>query len=143
VSPPECIYSQARREGIELHSFDIIYKMLDSLKSYNQELCEEKNNTVDVKGSANIQQIFDIQLSNKSKLKVAGLRVSDGYINKNMNFRLVRNGQIVHEGLEVVSLKKFKKEVKDLKNGDEGGISFRKHMIDVNKGDVIECYTAK
>lgn len=143
ISPPECIYSQARREGIELQSFDIIYKMLDSLKSYNEELYVEKNTTVDVKGSAHIQQIFDIQLNNKTKLKVAGLKVSDGFINKNMLFRIVRNDQIVHEGLEVVSLKKFKKEVKDLKNGDEGGISFKTHMTDVCKGDIIECYTAK
>ena len=74
ISPPECIASQARREGIELHSFDIIYKMLDSLKALNDSIYEEKNQTVDVKGSACIQQIFDIQLNNKSNLLCINFR---------------------------------------------------------------------
>jgi translation initiation factor IF-2 len=76
------------------------------------------------------------------KLKIAGLKVNDGYMRKNLNFRLVRDGNVVDDNLEAVSLKKFKKEVKDLKGGDEGGISFRK-VDEILKGDVIECYINK
>lgn len=51
----------------------------------------------------------------------------------------MRNGTVLEDNLETVSLRKFKKEVKEVKMGNEGGISFKQN-IEVHAGDVIECY---
>jgi len=72
-------------------------------------------------------------------VKVAGLKVNDGYIKKSMKYRLLRDGNVIEDDLEVVSLRKFKKEVKEIRGGDEGGISFKK-VDEIVKGDVLECY---
>jgi len=141
ITPTTCIEAEARTERIPLYKYDIIYRLFEDLKKYNEELSIQSTSNIDIKGSACVQQIFEINLNKAVKLKVAGLKVNEGFIKKNLPFRLMRNGNVVCENLEAVSLKKFKKEVGGLKGGDEGGISFKK-VDEIMKGDIIECYAS-
>ena len=68
VNPAENINSQARKEGIEMHSFDIIYKLIESLKDLNNKLYDDKHQDVEVKGSACVQQIYEINLNKQSNI---------------------------------------------------------------------------
>ena len=69
ITPNTTIESQAITEGISVRTYDIIYKLLEDLKEMNETIAVEKSITVDVKGSALVQQIFEINL-NKSSNKI-------------------------------------------------------------------------
>lgn len=103
ITPSKEIEAQAQMENIPIHTYNIIYKLFEDLKELNETIATEKSITVDVKGSALVQQIFEINLNKSMKLKIAGLKVSDGYLKKNLSFRLLRDGMVVNEDLEAVS----------------------------------------
>jgi translation initiation factor IF-2 len=66
ITPNASIESQAIGEGISVRTYDIIYKLLEDLKVMNDKIAVEKSITVDVKGSALVQQIFEINLNKSS-----------------------------------------------------------------------------
>lgn len=139
VKPIGNIESMANEERISIKSYNIIYKLIEDLKALNDELAPDAYTGIDIKGHAVVKQIFEINLNQTTKLKIAGFQCNEGYLKKSLSFRVMRNGTVLEDNLETVSLRKFKKEVKEVKMGNEGGISFKQN-IEVHAGDVIECY---
>ena len=85
-------------------------------------------------GTAEIRETFDI-----SKVgTIAGCFVTDGIIKRNSKIRIIRDGIVVHEG-GLGSLKRFKDDVKEVKNNYECGLNIEKYN-DIKAGDIIEAY---
>ncbi len=123
----------AERSSIEIRYYNIIYNLVDDVKSAMSGLLAPTLRET-MLGNASILEVFDI-----SKVgKVAGCRVTDGNVERGANVRLIRDNVVVHEG-KLSTLKRFKDEVKEVTAGQECGMAFENYQ-DMRAGDVIECY---
>ena len=123
----------AKRNGIEIRYYNIIYDLVDDIKKAMSGLLAPTLRET-MLGNAQILEIFNI-----SKVgKVAGCRVTDVTVERGANVRLIRDNVVVHEG-KLSTLKRFKDEVKEVQAGQECGMAFENYG-DMRQGDVIECY---
>jgi translation initiation factor IF-2 len=123
----------AKRNGIEIRYYNIIYDLVDDVKKAMSGLLAPTLRET-MLGNALILEVFNI-----SKVgKVAGCRVTDGSVERGANVRLIRDNVVVHEG-KLSTLKRFKDEVKEVASGQECGMAFENYG-DMRAGDVIECY---
>jgi translation initiation factor IF-2 len=123
----------AKRNGIEIRYYNIIYDLVDDVKKAMSGLLAPTLRET-MLGNAQILEVFNI-----SKVgKVAGCRVTDGIVERGANVRLIRDNVVVHEG-KLSTLKRFKDEVKEVQSGQECGMAFENYG-DMRVGDVIECY---
>src|SRR3954464_7232007 len=123
----------AKRNGIEIRYYNIIYDLVDDVKKAMSGLLAPTLRET-MLGNALILEVFNI-----SKVgKVAGCRVTDGTVERGANVRLIRDNVVVHEG-KLSTLKRFKDEVKEAVSGQECGMAFENYG-DMRVGDVIECY---
>jgi translation initiation factor IF-2 len=123
----------AKRNGIEIRYYNIIYDLVDDVKKAMSGLLAPTLRET-MLGNAQILEIFNI-----SKVgKVAGCRVTDGTVERGAHVRLIRDNVVVHEG-KLSTLKRFKDEVKEVQAGQECGMAFESYH-DMRVGDVIECY---
>ncbi len=123
----------AKREGIEIRYYSIIYNLIDDVKmTLSGMLPPERRETFI--GYADILQLFT-----HSKVgKVAGCLVTEGHVERGSGVRLLRDDVVVHEG-ELSTLKRFKDEVSEVRSGTECGMAFKKYE-DMRVGDKIECF---
>lgn len=125
--------SLAKRNGIEIRYYNIIYDLVDDVKKAMSGLLAPTLRET-MLGNAQILEVFNI-----SKVgKIAGCRVTDGSVERGANVRLIRDNVVVHEG-KLSTLKRFKDEVKEVQSGQECGMAFESYQ-DMRVGDVIECY---
>jgi len=123
----------AKRNGIEIRYYNIIYDLVDDVKKAMSGLLAPTLRE-SMLGNAQILEVFNI-----SKVgKIAGCRVTDGNVERGANVRLIRDNVVVHEG-KLSTLKRFKDEVKEVQSGQECGMAFENYQ-DMRVGDVIECY---
>jgi translation initiation factor IF-2 len=123
----------AKRNGIEIRYYNIIYDLVDDVKKAMSGLLAPTLRE-SMLGNAQILEVFNI-----SKVgKIAGCRVTDGTVERGANVRLIRDNVVVHEG-KLSTLKRFKDEVKEVVAGQECGMAFENYG-DMRVGDVIECY---
>ena len=123
----------AKRNGIEIRYYNIIYDLVDDIKKAMSGLLAPTLRET-MLGNAQILEVFNI-----SKVgKVAGCRVTDGTVERGANVRLIRDNVVVHEG-KLSTLKRFKDEVREVQSGQECGMAFENYG-DMRVGDVIECY---
>lgn len=123
----------AENEGIEIRTYSIIYDAINEVKDaiegmLSPEIKEETTCTIEVMEVFNITKVGN----------VAGCIVRDGTVTRNSKIRLIRDGIVVHSG-ELGSLKRFKDDVKEVKNGFECGLNL-KNYNDIKVGDFIEGY---
>jgi translation initiation factor IF-2 len=78
-------------------------------------------------------------MSNAGSVRAYGLTVEVGTLHKNSLIRLLRNDKIIEENMKLAALRHFKKEVTEIKEGNDCGLSFVQ-PYQIIKGDVIECY---
>ncbi|WP_366186506.1 translation initiation factor IF-2 [Flavobacterium ovatum] len=123
----------ADKEEIDIRYYSIIYAAIDDLKDAMEGMLAPEMKE-EVLGTAEIRELFKI-----SKVgTIAGCMVMDGKILRNAKIRIVREGVVVHEG-ELVALKRFKDDVKEVAKGYDCGIQVKGYN-DVEERDVIECY---
>ncbi len=129
----------AEREGVQIKTYSIIYEAIEEIKLAIEGMLEPTKEEKII-GQVAVREVFKI-----SKIgTVAGCYVEEGKLTRNTHIRLVRNGIVIYptrEGIqgEIASLKRFKEDVKEVKNGIECGISI-KNFNDIKVGDVIEGY---
>ncbi|MDF1791761.1 MAG: translation initiation factor IF-2 [Thalassobaculaceae bacterium] len=126
----------ARRDGMEIRYYSIIYDLIDDVKALltgmlAPELKEE------FLGYAEIRQVFNITKVGK----VAGCMVTDGVIKRGCKVRLLRDNVVIHEGT-LKTLKRFKEEVREVRESYECGMAFENYD-DIRDGDQIECFELK
>ena len=135
VKPSKEAKKRAEKENISISSFNIIYELLDFIKSKMSGLLTPE---VDEKiiGTAEILEIFKV-----SKVgKVAGSKVTDGEITQDSNARVIRDGAIIFNG-KIGSIYREKNQTKQVSAGLECGITL-KDFVDFQKNDVIEVYNS-
>ena len=129
--------SQAReiskRDGVDIRYYSIIYEVADDLKLMLTGMLSPtfKENFI---GYANIREVFNVTKVGK----VAGCMVTEGVIKRGCKVRLLRDNVVIHEG-DLSQLKRFKDDVKEVREGYECGIALANYQ-DIQKGDVIECF---
>ena len=123
----------ATRDGVEIRYHSIIYELIDEVKAAMGGLLSPDTQE-DFIGYAEIRQVFGV-----SKVgKVAGCYVTEGVIKRGCKVRLLRDNVVIHEG-SLKTLKRFKDEVKDVREGFECGMGFENYS-DIQEGDMIECF---
>ncbi|HSI40231.1 MAG TPA: translation initiation factor IF-2, partial [Xanthobacteraceae bacterium] len=123
----------AERVGTEIRYYNIIYDLVDDVKTAMSGLLAPINRET-MLGNALILEIFAV-----SKVgKVAGCRVTDGIVERGQHVRLIRENVVIHEG-KLATLNRFKDAVNTVLAGQECGMSFENYQ-DMRAGDVIECY---
>ena len=136
VRPMAPVRNEAQAKGIEIRLYSIIYKVLEDIEAALKGLLDPVYEEV-VTGQAEVRQTFKLS----SVGTIAGCYVTDGVIERNSLVRVLRDGIVIFEG-KMASLKRFKDDVKEVKNGFECGITIEK-FNDIKEGDVIEASVMK
>ncbi|MBS0276452.1 MAG: translation initiation factor IF-2 [Proteobacteria bacterium] len=124
---------RAKRDGVEIRYYNIIYNVVDDVKAALSGMLAPETREKFL-GNAEVLEVFNI-----SKVgKVAGCRVTEGLVRRGAQVRLIRDNVVIHEG-ELSTLKRFKDEVREVQTGQECGMGFVGYQ-DLQKGDVIECF---
>jgi translation initiation factor IF-2 len=123
----------AKRDGIEIRYYSIIYNVIDDVKLALTGLLAPTFKEVFL-GYAQILQVFDITKVGK----VAGCRVTEGVVKRGSGVRLLRDNVVIHTGT-LKTLKRIKDEVREVREGYECGMAFENYE-DIREGDQIECY---
>mgnify|MGYP001150325785 CR=1 FL=1 len=126
----------AEEEQIDIRLYSVIYKAIDELKSAMEGMLSPDIEE-EIVGTAEVRETFKITKVGT----IAGCFVTSGYIKRNSNIRVIRDGIVIHEG-ELGSLKRFKDDVKEVKNNYECGLNVER-FNDIKEGDVIEAYEEK
>ncbi len=119
--------------GIDVKTYTIIYELINDVKLAIEGMLEPEFNEEYI-GRAEVKETFTVPKAGT----IAGCVVVDGKIAVGCNVRLLRNGQIMHDG-KMSSLKRFKDDAKEVKVGLECGIGLENYN-DVKIGDTFECY---
>lgn len=123
----------ADKEEIDIRYYSIIYAAIDDLKDAMEGMLAPEMKE-EILGTAEIREIFKI-----SKVgSIAGCMVMDGKIMRTSKIRVIREGVVVHTG-ELVALKRFKDDVKEVSKGYDCGIQIKGYN-DIEERDVIEAY---
>ncbi len=126
----------AKREGVEIRLYSIIYELLEQVEEAMEGLLEPEWRE-QITGRAEVRQVF--QLS--SGAPVAGCVVTSGRLVRSGRVRLVRRKAVQYEG-RISSLRHFQDDVKEVKAGMECGLRLE-NFSDYQNGDVIECFTVE
>ena len=134
VRPDASAKKMAEQQKVDIHLYNIIYEAIEdverALKGMRAAVYEEK-----VQGHAEIRQMF----KSSSAGNIAGAAVKDGIIQKTSKVRVFRGEEKIYEG-DLASLKRFKDDVKEVREGFECGLVF-KDWGDFEVGDTVEAYT--
>ena len=124
------------REGVELRYYSVIYELIDDVRDalsgmLSPEIREE------IIGTAEVRDVF----RSPRYGQIAGCMVIEGTVHRNKPIRVLRDNVVIYEG-ELESLRRFKDDVSDVRNGTECGIGVRNYN-DVRSGDLIEVFDTK
>ena len=133
VRPDAKARQLAERDGVEIKLYDVIYNAVDDVRAALEGMLlpEEKETIL---GAADVRATFRI----KGVGTVAGCYMSEGVIDRKARVRVIRDGMVVYDG-NLGSLKRFKDNVKEVREGFECGLGIA-NFNDVKVGDVIEAY---
>ena len=133
VRPVATAKQAAEKEEVEIKQYSVIYQAIDDVKAAMKGMLdpiyEEK-----VIGNVEVRQVFKV--SNVGT--IAGAYVLEGKIERNAGVRVLRDNVVIHEG-KLVSLKRFKDDVKEVAKGYECGMQIENYN-DLKEGDIIEVY---
>ena len=133
VRPTGSIKEKAKRSGVTIKTYNIIYDLIDDVKGLLGGLLSPVIREEQL-GQAEVRDVFKVP---KLGL-VAGAIVTDGVINRGAKVRVIRDGVVIYEG-EVSSLKRFKDDVREVAKGYECGIGVEGYN-DVKPGDYLESF---
>ncbi|WMY97658.1 MAG: translation initiation factor IF-2 [Arsenophonus sp.] len=119
------------KEKIDCRFYSVIYQLINDIKKIIIKLSSQEDRKKII-GVAEVKNIFMISKKNI----VAGCKVINGIIKRNNNIRLLRDDIVIHEGM-LESLRRFKNDIHEVKNGMECGIVI-KDFYDISSGDIIE-----
>ena len=126
----------SRRDNVEIRYHSIIYELIEDAKLALTGMLDPDLQETFI-GYAEIRKIFSV-----SKIgKIAGCFVNEGIVKKGCSFRLLRDNTVIHQGM-LKTLRRFKDEVKEVREGTECGMGFENYN-DIQEGDVMECFEVK
>ena len=134
VRPAERVAELADREGVEMKFYSVIYRAIEEIEQAVKGMLKPEYEEVEL-GSAEIREVF-----RSSKWgNIAGSIVKNGIIKRNAKARLVRDGSVVADNLTIESLRRFKDDATEVREGFECGIGLGS-FNDIKEGDIIETW---
>ena len=133
VRPDNSAREVAAREKVDVRLYTVIYKAIEDMELAMKGLLAPEFKEV-ILGHAEVRAVMKITGAGI----IAGSYVTDGKMQRNAQVRLLRDNVVVHEG-KLSSLKHYKEDVKEMKEGFECGMSLEGHN-DIKEGDIIECF---
>ncbi|PZM88957.1 MAG: translation initiation factor IF-2, partial [Actinobacteria bacterium] len=133
VRPDANARNLAAREGVDIRLYNIIYEAIEDVRAALEGMLAPEEREV-LLGTAEVRQLFKVPRVGT----VAGCYVTEGVIDRRGRVRVVRDGIQIYEG-ELASLKRFKDDVREVREGFECGLNIA-GFNDIKVGDVIECY---
>jgi translation initiation factor IF-2 len=134
VRPAERVGELIDREGVEVRHYSVIYQAIEEVEAALKGLLKPEFEEAQL-GSAEVREVF-----RSSKFgNIAGCLVRSGVITRNARARLVRDGAVVRDGLTIESLRRFKDDATEVREGYECGIGLGS-FNDIKVDDVIETY---
>jgi translation initiation factor IF-2 len=133
VRPERKASDLAQREGVDIRMYSIIYELLDEVRKAVAGLLAPVIKETYL-GRAEVRDTFRV----KGAGVIAGCSVQDGIIKRDADVRVVRDGAVAYTG-RVVSLRRFKDDVNEVRSGFECGIGIS-NFNDVKVGDILECF---
>lgn len=123
----------AERDGVDIRYYNVIYELTDDLKAMMSGMLEPESREITL-GMAEVREVFNITKVGK----IAGCLVTEGMVKRGAGYRQMRDGIVLHEG-KIATLKHFKEDVAEVRQGSECGMSFANHQ-DIQQGDQVEVY---
>ncbi|MGW0333377.1 translation initiation factor IF-2 [Streptomyces sp. NPDC003011] len=124
----------ADREGVDVRYYSVIYQAIEEIEAALKGMLKPEYEEVEL-GTAEIREVFK-----SSKLgNIAGVLVRSGEVKRNTKARLVRDGKVIAESLNISGLRRFKDDVTEIREGFEGGINLG-NFNDIKVDDVIATY---
>ncbi|GAA5151700.1 hypothetical protein GCM10023340_30920 [Nocardioides marinquilinus] len=124
----------AEREGVEIRYYTVIYQVIDEIEAALKGMLKPEYEEATL-GQAEIRAIF-----RSSKIgNIAGCMVTSGTIRRNAKVRLIRDGNVVADNLDLASLKREKDDASEVREGFECGLVLR-NFSDIKEGDVVEAF---
>jgi translation initiation factor IF-2 len=134
VRPAEKVGEMADREGVDIRQYSVIYQAIDEIEAALKGMLKPEFEEIQL-GSAQVREVY-----RSSKFgNIAGCLVRTGEIRRNAKARLVRDGVVVSENLQIESLRRFKDDVTEVRDGYECGIGLGS-FNDIKVDDVIETF---
>jgi translation initiation factor IF-2 len=133
VRPTNTAKQVAEREGVEIRTYDVIYKALEEIEAAMRGMLAPETEERET-GTAEVRQTFRVP----NVGVIAGCYVTSGEIFRNNRVRVVRDGTVVYEG-NIASLKRFKDDARSVRQGFECGVGVE-NFNDVKEGDVLEFF---
>ncbi|MFD7610622.1 translation initiation factor IF-2 [Streptomyces sp. NPDC059828] len=124
----------AEREGVDVRYYSVIYQAIEEIEAALKGMLKPEYEEVEL-GTAEIREVF-----RSSKLgNIAGVLIRSGEVKRNTKARLVRDGKVIAENLNIEGLRRFKDDVTEIREGYEGGINLG-NFNDIKVDDVIATY---
>ncbi|AYN39120.1 translation initiation factor IF-2 [Streptomyces dangxiongensis] len=124
----------AEREGVDVRYYSVIYQAIEEIEAALKGMLKPEFEEVEL-GTAEIREVFK-----SSKLgNIAGVLIRSGEVKRNTKARLIRDGKVVAESLNIDGLRRFKDDVTEIREGFEGGINLG-NFNDIKVDDVIATY---
>jgi translation initiation factor IF-2 len=133
VRPDNNARSAAEREGVEIKLYKVIYEAVEDVRSALEGMLRPEEREV-VLGEAEVRELFKVPRMGV----IAGCSVRSGVINRTGRVRVIRDSTEIYDG-NISSLRRFKDDVKEVREGFECGIGVE-NFNDIKVGDVLECY---
>jgi translation initiation factor IF-2 len=133
VRPDNNARTAAEREGVEIKLYRVIYDAVNDIKAALEGLLRPEEREV-ILGEAVVRETFKVSRVGT----VAGCAVRSGVISRQGRVRVIRDGSEIYTGT-IGSLKRFKDDVREVKEGYECGIGIE-NFNDIKVGDVLECF---
>src|SRR5450830_1935221 len=133
VRPDNNARAAAEREGVEIKLYKIIYEAVEDVRAALEGMLRPEEKEV-VLGEAQVRELFKVPKMGV----IAGCSVRSGVINRQGRVRVIRDGVEIYDGA-IASLRRFKDDVKEVRDGFECGIGVE-NFNDIKVGDVLECY---
>ena len=138
--PP--VTEDLKDKKLKIKSFNVIYKLFDDLKLELNNLAPLTEQE-EVKGEAKLLKLFKYDETNKTTITVAGSLCTEGMIDKNSKFKIMRGNEVIAASEKCKSLKHIKTNVNTVKRNVEFGISFENAHLKLEPGDKLICYDIK
>lgn len=133
VRPAARIKDIAEKENVDIRYYDIIYKLVDDVKSAMAGMLAPVRKEVYL-GQAEVRKVYNLPKIGA----IAGSYVADGKIVRNAGVRLLRDGVVAYTG-KISSLKRFKEDAREVVKGNECGVGLE-NFNDIKVGDIIEAF---
>ncbi|MBS1889748.1 MAG: hypothetical protein JST59_00515 [Actinobacteria bacterium] len=138
TTKPEAVRAM-KTYNIAAKNHKLLHSLVEDIRNAIVKKSKREDSRLKERGNATIAEVFKVSTGKNEQKLAAGLKIGEGRLCKKFKYRLYRNGQPISKTIRLDSIKHFKKEVVELKKGEECTVLFDSD-VDFKKGDVLRGY---